>query len=433
MPAGQVYTLLIGRELVAGYMHRPGSRYGAVVMINGEDTASGTALLIAAAPAAKGCLIDATSVLPTLAAVPPSILTGTTAATIVELADPTHPQTVLTRIRATAAAPGPLSLYITGQLHLDRKQRLIHLALARTTPTTLRYTALPWHWLAGELKLRRPGTTTVVIDMVAAPDAWQQLRTEGLVLGHGIRVFGRIAPPPPRHRIAEPLYLKALATVWRSGINPPLAQLHEQVAAQAGPDDALFLAVDNTAAPSPAAATVQVPNPPHQEPAPVPTAPAPIPEDNEVAESDPLPAILATAHAGRHGEAASLAAMWEGWALRAYGAGSVQAIHWLEVRADLARLVGDPARSCELWMAAANARLARQQTPDDPAVEGAVDRAHHQWQELRDPQRARELGPPLVSLRRHVPGRRAGAVEAVQHRLELLHTMPPVESRRAAP
>ncbi|WP_370740821.1 hypothetical protein [Streptomyces sp. Ncost-T10-10d] len=420
----------IGLEPATDYAHKPGSGYGALVMINGEDTASGTALLIAAAPAGKGCLIDATSVLPTLAAVPPSILTGTTAATIVELADPADPQTVLTRIRAAAAAPGPLSLYITGQLHLDHKQRLIHLALARTTPTTLRYTALPWHWLASELKLRRPGTTTIVTDMVAAPDAWHQLRTEGLVLGHGIRVYGRITPPPPRRRIAEPAYLKALATTWRSGINPPLAQLHEQAAAQAGSADALFLAIDNTAAPAPAA-SVQA-NRSHQEPAPVPTGPAPVPENTGAAEDDPLPAIFAAAHAGRHSEAASLAAMWEGWALRTYGAGSAQATHWLEVRADLARLADDPARSCELWMAAAEARLARQQPPDDPVVEDAVDRAHHQWQELRDPQRARELGPPLVSLRRHVPGRRSGAVEAVQRRLELLHTLPPVEARRAA-
>ncbi|MER6106375.1 hypothetical protein ABT115_29930 [Streptomyces sp. NPDC001832] len=402
------------------------------MVINTEDTASGTALLIAAAPAGKGCLIDATSVLPTLAAVPPSILTGTTAATVVELTDPTDPQTVLTRIRAAATAPGPLSLYITGQLHLDHKQRLIHLALARTTSATLRYTGLPWHWLANELKLRRPGTTTVVTDLVAAPDAWQRLRTEGLVLGYGIRVYGRITPPPLRRQITEPAYLKALATIWRSGANPPLAQLHEQAAAQAGPDEALFLAIGHTAVPSPAASALQVPNRPNQEPAPVPTAPAPISGSTEVAEEDPLPAIFAAAHAGRHGEAASLAAMWEGWALRTYGAGSVQAIHWLEVRADLARQAGDPARSCELWMAAANARLTRQQAPDDPAVEGAVDRAHHQWQELRDLQRARELGPPLVSLRRHVPGRRSGAVEAVQRRLELLHSMPPVQRATAS-
>ncbi|MFJ9680576.1 hypothetical protein ACIRP2_21360 [Streptomyces sp. NPDC101194] len=400
-------------------------------MIN-RDTASGTAVVIAAAPVGKGRLIDATSVLSTLAAVPPSILTGTTAATIVELTDPADPQTVLTRIRAAAAAPGPLSLYMTGQLHLDNKQRLIHLALARTTPTTVRYTALPWHWLAGELKLRRPGTTTVVTDLVAASDAWQQLRAEGLSLGHGIRLYGRIAPPPPRRHIAEPVYLKALAATWRSGMNPPLAQLHERAVAQAGPADALFLAVDRTTVPTPAASAVPVPERPHRDPAPVPTMPAPVSGNSGAPEEDPLPAILAAAHAGRHSEAASLAAMWEGWALRTYGAGSEQTTHWIEVRADLARLADDPARSCALWMAAANARLARQQPPDDPAVTAAADRAHHQWQELRDLQQARELGPPLVSLRRRVPGRRPAAVEAAQRRLELLHAMPPAEARDAA-
>ncbi|MFE6664868.1 hypothetical protein ACFVFH_15085 [Streptomyces sp. NPDC057697] len=395
------------------------------MVINGEDTASGTALLIAASPAGKGCLIDATGVLPALAAVPPGILTGTAAATLVELADPTDPQTVLTRVRAVAAAPGPLTLYIAGQLHLDHKQHLIHLALARSTPATLRYTALPWHWLAGELALRRPGTTTVVTDLVAAPDAWQRLGSGGLVLGHGIRVYGRVVPPPPRRQIAEPAYLKALATAWRSGINPPLAQLHEQAAARSGSPDALFLAIDGMAGAAPAASAVQDPYPPERTPAPAPAASVPFAAGTGAAEEDPLPAILAAAHAGRHGEAASLAAMWEGWALRTHGADSVQATHWLEVRADLARLAGDAARSCELWMAAADARLARRQSPDDPAVVGAVDRAHHQWQELHDPRRCLELGPPLVALRLHVPGRRPGAIEALQHRLEQLNgTLP---------
>ncbi|MGK5627866.1 hypothetical protein [Streptomyces sp. URMC 123] len=384
--------------------------------ITEEDTAPGTALLIAAAPIGKGRLIDATSALSPLAAVPPSVLTGTAAATVIELADPLDPQTVLTRVRAAAAARGPLSLYLAGQLHLDTKQRLVHLALARSTPATLRYTALPWHWLAGELAPRRPGTTTVVADLVADPSAWTRVRADGLVLGHGVRLYGRVAPPPPRRGIAEPAYLKAMAAAWRRGVNPPLAQLHEQAAARAGTEDALILTAD--APPS---------TPPRPGDAWAPARPA------ADAEPDPLPAILAAAHAGRHGEAASLAALGEGRTLRTHGAGSAQALHWLEVRADLARLAGDPARSCHLWMAAADARLARQQPPDDPAVVGAVDRAHHQWQQLRDPRQARELGPPLVALRRRVPGRRPGAVEAVQRRLELLHTMPSAPSAPSAP
>ncbi|MEU8432815.1 hypothetical protein AB0F18_07835 [Streptomyces sp. NPDC029216] len=365
-------------------------------------TAPGTALLLAAAPVGKGRLIDATRVLPTLAACPPSSLTRTAAGTIVELADPTDAQTVLTRIRAAAATQGPLTLLLAGQLHLDTRQHALHMALARTTPSTLRYTGLPWAWLAGELKPRRPGTTTVFVDLVATPDTWQRIGMDGLTLGHGISLYGRITPAPPRNRMAHPAYLQAVAGIWRSGLTPPPDELHAKAAAQAGQDGALLLAMGATAAPLPVRTA--------------PIAPA--------VTEDPLPAILAAARAGQHGQAASLAARWEDWAVRTYGAGSAQAIHWLEVRADLAHVAGDAAGSCELWMAAVDARLIRHQAPDAPEVEAAVDRAHHQWQAVRDAARARELGPRLVTLRRRVPGQRPGATEAVQRRLELLHTMP---------
>lgn len=445
--------------------------YGAGVMITGEDTVSGTALLLAAAPAGKGCLIDAASALPALAAVSPSTLTGTAAATVIELADPLAPQTVLTRIRAAAATAGPLSLYIAGQLHLDHKQRLVHLALARTTPTTLRYTGLPWHWLTGELKLRRPGTTTVVVDLVADAEAWEQLGVEGLALGYGTRLYGRVAPPPPRRTIIAPAYLIAYAAIWRSGAQPPLAQLHQQAATRAGTDGALLLAVD--AAPAPTApvedgagtvrraapvesgaATVRRPVPaegrpvfgesrpaPASAPAPggAPPAPGSEPERHdrtpappppgshapaiaELPADDPHPAILAAARAGRHTEAATIAAMWESETLRMYGPGSAQAIHWLEVRADLARLAQDAARSCELWTAAAEARLARRQPPGDEEVEAAADRAHHQWEQIDDQARAGLLAPALVALRRQVPGRRPGALQAIERRLENLRS-----------
>ncbi|MER7338704.1 hypothetical protein ABT403_12720 [Streptomyces sp. NPDC000075] len=367
-------------------------------------TAPGTALLLAAAPVGKGRLIDATRVLPTLAACPPASLTRTSSGTIVELADPVDQQTVLTRVRAAAATEGPLTLILAGQLHLDTRQRAIHLALARTTPATLRYTGLPWSWLASELKTRRPGTTTVLVDLVATADTWQSLRTEGLTLGQGISLHGRITPALPRNRVAVPAYLQAVAGVWRSGLTPPLAELHAKAAAHVVDDRALLLAVDPLAASAPAR--------------PAPAAPA------TSAEEDPLPSILAAARAGRHDQAEALAASWEGWTVRTYGPGSAQATHWLEVRADLAHLAGDAARSCELWMAAADARLTRHQAPDALEVEAAVDRAHHQWQAVRDAATARALGPGLVSLRRRVPGQRPGATEAVQRRLELLHTMP---------
>lgn len=196
----------------AAVLITPPTGYGSGV-INGDDMTPGTALLLAAAPEGKGRLTDATSVLATLAAVPPSALTGTTVATVVELADPMDPQTVLTRLRAVSAAPGPLYVYIAGQLQLDRKQRLVHLALARTTATTVRYSGLPWHWLATELAVRPPGTTTVVVDLVADAAVWEQLVRGGL--GPGVRLYGRVAPPP----VAAPRSGPAISRPWpRSGV-----------------------------------------------------------------------------------------------------------------------------------------------------------------------------------------------------------------------
>ncbi|MEU0373709.1 hypothetical protein ABZ070_26300 [Streptomyces sp. NPDC006283] len=392
---------------------------------NRENTAPGTALLLAAAPTGKGRLIDAASALPALAAVPADVLAGTAgaaAATVIELADPLDPQTVLTRIRAAAAAPGPLHLYLAGQLHVDRKQRLLHLALGRTAQTTLRYTALPWHWLAGEIKARRPGTTTVVLDLVADPEAWRQV-TGGLTdLGPGTETYGRIAPAPGRRTVATPLYLKAMAAIWRSGARPALPQLHEQAVIQAGTDGALVFAAGPetiTAAAHPRGdRRVSGPGPVDaSRTAPLIAAATAPPTDG----GDPHPAILAAAAAGRHAEAAAAAAARENEALRAHGPGSPQALHWLEVRADLARLAQEPARSCELWMTAADVRLGRQQAVDDPDVEAAVDRAHHQWEQIRDAGRARQLAPGLVALRRRVPGRQRGALQLLQRRLEQLH------------
>ncbi|WP_324604976.1 hypothetical protein [Streptomyces griseus] len=482
---------------------------------------AGTAVLLAAAPAGRGRAMDAASVLPVLAAVPPGVLTGTATATLVELADPVDPQTVLTRLRAAAQSPGPLVLCLVGQLHLDRRQQLPHLALARSTAAALRYTALPWHWLAEAAAHRPPGTTTIVADLVADAETWTRLGADpGLLdLGPLPALYARVAPPPRRGERAAPDYLRAWADQWRAGARLPFPALHAEAAARTQPSPALFFApgerepagraapvpvpvppeavvpvpvppeavvpvalpvpplVAVTAPPpvpvaEPAAAPVPPPRPSGVPPLPTgfPAAPAPVPvlalAEDELppravksappegaaaegkgeggaapgalpptapptppvppeapaahlapAAHDPHPAILAAATAGRHAEAAEMAAAWERDALRRFGPRSREAVHWMEVRADLARLAGEPARSCELWLAVAEARLGLRQPPDDRDVEGAVDRAHHQWEQIDDPARARSLGPALVALRRRVPGRRPGALEALRRRM----------------
>ncbi|MEU1401717.1 hypothetical protein ABZ471_05000 [Streptomyces sp. NPDC005728] len=346
----------------------------------------GTVLLLAASPVGRGRLVDAAGVLPVLAAVAPAVLSGTDTANVVELADPLEPQAVLTRLRAAAAAPGPLTVYITGQLHLDRRQHQPHLALARTAPATVRYTALPWHWIREELRLRSAGATALFVDLHADAETWQYLARQPLDSGRTSAVYGRIAPPSGRRGLAEPSYMKAVATLLRSGHRPPLEQLHQQALARIADEAATNILL-----------TARPPQ-----------------------SGDPHAALSAAVQAGRHGEADGLAAGHEQAAVRACGPASDEALHWAEVRADLAMFAGDAARSCRAWLRVAGVRLAAGQAPDAPAVEAAVDRAHHQWSCIRDTARARELGPALAELRLRVPGRRQGALENVQRHLRQL-------------
>ncbi|MFC8128885.1 hypothetical protein [Streptomyces sp. NPDC057302] len=393
----------------------------------------GTALLIAAAPVGKARMVDAASVLPVLAAVTPAVLAGTATASVVELADPLDPQTVLTRLRAAAMAPGPLTVYLVGQLQLDRRQQLQHVALARTTAATVRYTGFPWHWIGQELRLRPPGSTTVIADLHADADSWQQLAQRPLDVGAGVALYGRIAPAPGRRAaVAVPTYMKALATVLRSGHRPPLPDLHQHVVAQALEEGA----IDIVLAADPAAALhadtfggmrdgVLVPAQQgahqaarHQ----VPTPGSPPSSAPRTAGADPHAAITKAVEAGRHGEAAAMAAAWEQEALRTHGPSSPEVVHWMEVRGHLAIFAKEPVRSCEIWLAVVSTRLTAGQAPDGPDVEAAADLAHHQWEQVRDPDTVRELGPAMVALRRRVPGRQRGTVHLVQQRLVQFHT-----------
>ncbi|WP_449349146.1 hypothetical protein [Streptomyces shaanxiensis] len=392
----------------------------------------GTVLLLAASPVGKSCLVDAASVLPVLAAVPPAVLAGTDTATVVELADPLEPQAVLTRLRAVAATPGPLTVFVAGQLALDRRQHLPHLALARTTPATVRYTALPWQWIREEFRLRSPGSTTLFLDLHADAEAWGWLRTHALDSGRNNAVFGRIAPPPSRRRVAGPSYMKTIATILRSGWRPPVEQLHQQAFTRLGPE--AYGDVVLTVPPAPVAVPGGfAPRPPYRPERPRPHTPAgPVvadqapqaPAASPPQPQDPHVQVTAAVQAGRHQDADALALTHEQAATRSYGPASEQALHWSEVRADLAMFARDSARSCRIWLTVAETRLAAGQAPDSPAVEKAVDRAHHQWGQVRDKARAQELGVLLAQLRARVPGRRPGALENVQKQLRELQATP---------
>jgi hypothetical protein len=144
------------------------------------------------------------------------------------------------------------------------------------------------------------------------------------------------------------------------------------------------------------------------------TAPA-----SATAEADPHSAISSASRAGRHTEAAAIAAMWEQTALRQYGATSPEVAHWIEVRAVIALEEGAPDQACGLWLRAAVVRLTADQPETHPDVVAAVDRAHYAWHHVTDPRRARELGTELLSLRTRVTGK-SGARKDVQRRLAKL-------------
>ncbi|MER8069107.1 hypothetical protein ABTZ59_12530 [Streptomyces sp. NPDC094034] len=440
----------------------------------------GTALLLVAAPVGKGKLTDAGGVIPVLAAVPPTALTDTPTATLIELADPVDPQAVLTRIRGAAAAEGPLTVVLVGQLQLDRRQQAVHLALARTTPSTLRYTALPWAWLVNELQQRRPDATTLYVDLVADAEVWQLLDKEPLELPNGARTYGVIAPPPGRRRTTHPAYTHALAQILRTGRRSAPDQLHHEALRRAATvEDALILGPERPAAGVSTQLPSTRPTPPAQAPHAPPRAPAPaartlappigaapvqlppsplssaqaqppaaqvppvqlpppqraqrtvspvhVPSVATVpAPDDPHERIAALSQAGRHREAVALALAAEQRAVQSFGADTYAAVHWVEVRAHLASVANDPDQSCALWLHTAQIRLdTLRQAPDAHDVETAVDRAHHQWDRIRDAAHARRLAPQLVAQRRRIPGRQRAALDAIQKRLEQLNSLPP--------
>ncbi|MFD8386553.1 hypothetical protein ACFV2X_50030 [Streptomyces sp. NPDC059679] len=414
------------------------SGYGAYVQINGEEQHHpGTALLLTAAPAGKGRLLDTSGLVPALAAVAPSAWSGTAATTLIELTDPTDPQAVLTRIQFATAAPDPLTIVLVGQLQLDRRQQSIHVALARSTPSTLRYTGLPWTWFVQQLQQRRPDTTTVYVDLVADAEVWQLLLDEPLDLGHA-RAFGIIAPPAGRRRTAQPRYTQALAQTLRTGHRPRAEQLHQEALRRIDTEGAIVLGPEHSTAAPHTALEARKPAPQALIPGSGALPSKVIPPQSQRAVSpvyvpstavvpivdDPHERIAAAAQAGRHREAAQLAAAAEQHALQLFGPGTYPAVHWIEVRAFIASVAQDHVISCELWLAAAEARLdALQQDPDTPDVETAADGAHHQWERIRDAAHARQLAPRLVELRRRVPGGQHGALAAIQKKLSHLQAV----------
>ncbi|EPY92212.1 hypothetical protein K530_54485, partial [Streptomyces noursei CCRC 11814] len=160
--------------------------------------------------------------------------------------------------------------------------------------------------------------------------------------------------------------------------------------------------------------------------APAPAAPAepsPAPAAVPTTAPDPRPLIWQAAQAGRHDQAAEMAASWEQQALQRYGYDSPQATQWAEIRADLARIAGRWPLATQLWVAAARTRLAHQSS-DSAEVLNAARGAHYCWNQIADTEQAIENGPELINLLRQLPALDPRHVSTAQTRLQYLHQHP---------
>ncbi|RGD55399.1 hypothetical protein DR950_41795 [Kitasatospora xanthocidica] len=376
-----------------------------------ESEARGRVLLLAAAPHhSRHRLLDPEHGASALASVPAvRLLQGWTGPVdVVQLVDPGDPQAVLARLQEAAAAAGPLLVYVCGQLVRDRRQHRVHLALAKTAPATIRYTALPWTWLAQALTGRAPETTALVLDVIA-DQSCQPLEDDDLQLPGSVERYGVAAPPARRGPWQAPAYTVQLAQLLKTGpAGQRLADLHPVAAAQAG------LAPGTTVL-APPPVEVEVPRPrlgaallP-----PIPTR-APAPE-----LVDLRPAIAEAMHSGHHQAAAELSAQWERGVLRTAGHQSPLMGDVLEVQATVAAAAGDVARAAERWTATAEHRL-RLAGGEDQAVRLAARNALACWHQLPDEDGLAPLGERLAQVLQLL-GRTTAAAAVAERATETAH------------
>ncbi|MFD8261911.1 hypothetical protein ACFV19_23935 [Streptomyces griseoluteus] len=168
------------------------------MQMQGVEQQRGHVLLIAgdAALRRRTIQIEPSANLAALSIVPVPVLLGSDLPSDTTYMDGVRDQNaLLIRLRAAAATPGPLLVYLTGRLTADRRAHQLHLALAGTTVTTARYTALPWEWLCTVLRQRPPGLTTVLLDAAADKHSWPLLQEPGsLPAPSSVEVYGTIAP-----------------------------------------------------------------------------------------------------------------------------------------------------------------------------------------------------------------------------------------------
>ncbi|WP_431782464.1 hypothetical protein [Streptomyces chumphonensis] len=405
--------------------------------------AAGYGLLVAGAGSHGGATA--------LAGVPPAALLGASSGRVVLLDAPLCPSTVRAALRTAAACPGPLLVGVAGLLRLDGPGGEPYVALGGAAGAA-GDRGLPWAWLASASASRSCGSTTVVVDLAAVEDGVEAAleREFGRLDVPGAAVLGVVCGP--RRTASVGGYSAALAAVLRRGGGPVAVEAHEAAltrAALAGRPGVRVLRSAAVAAEARRGGSAAPPRE-HAGARPLPfrvagsavvgalagpsSAARPTParaSSPTVPDAQARRASYTELAAGRYSAAVAMASAQERAALRTGGARSAEALHWLEVRADLARLAGRWAEAARGWLTSAERRLQAGAAPADPAVRDAVDRAHHCWHRCGgdggsgedggisgdgEDSAYVELGQALAEIRRRVPGPR-GAAADIRRRL----------------
>ncbi|WP_406297633.1 hypothetical protein OG948_18615 [Embleya sp. NBC_00888] len=135
---------------------------------------------------------------------------------VVQIDDAVNPHAVLSRITTAGRTPGPLVVYVSGLLMLDRTGAL-HLGLRDSTPRSVRYDGLPWEWLVNALRSRPRGETLVIADFATDMDSWARLRDDTSALTQGLPVWGVFNPPSKSADGTSP-FTRALSAVLSRGV-----------------------------------------------------------------------------------------------------------------------------------------------------------------------------------------------------------------------
>jgi hypothetical protein len=173
----------------------------------------------------------------------PVLLNSTLPADLVHLDGVRDQNTLLLRLRTATATPGPLLVYLSGRLTVDRKGRRLHLASTGTNASNARYTALPWEWVETELRNRPAGWTTLLLDLVADKAAWIELQELGTLPAVNADTYGVVSPPGfPGADGASPYTRQIVEQLRRNPDRPTAPRLHALTVAAAGiPPGALVL------------------------------------------------------------------------------------------------------------------------------------------------------------------------------------------------